>query len=70
MRIIAVTRVLNEEDVIEPLIRHHAPMVDHHIVLDNGSSDRTLEILASLKAEGARLTVLQCASVIFAETSV
>lgn len=68
MRIIAVTRVLNEEDVIEPLIRHHAPMVDHHIVLDNGSSDRTLEILASLKAEGARLTVLQCASVIFAET--
>jgi glycosyltransferase involved in cell wall biosynthesis len=68
MRIVAVTRILNEEDIIEPLVRHHAALVDHHIVLDNGSTDRTLEILRSLTCEGMPLTVLQCESSIFSET--
>ena len=68
MNIIAVTRALNEEDIVEPLIRHHAALVDHHIILDNGSVDRTVEILLALKAEGARITVLQNDSVIFSET--
>jgi len=68
MRIVAVTRILNEEDIAEALIRHHAALVDHHVVLDNGSTDRTLEILRSLTCEGLPLTVLQCESSIFAET--
>ncbi len=67
-KLVAVTRVLNEEDIIEPLIRHHAALVDHHIVLDNGSTDRTLEILSGLIAESIPLTILQNESSIFAET--
>jgi hypothetical protein len=68
VRLVAVTRVLNEEDIVEPLARHHAALVDHHIVLDNGSVDRTVDILLALRAEGVKLTVLQNDSVFFSET--
>jgi hypothetical protein len=68
MKIVAVTRILNEEDIVEALVRHHAALVDHHIILDNGSTDRTLEILQNLTFEGVALTVLQCKSSIFSET--
>ena len=66
MRIVAVTRALNEDDVIEAMIRHHAPMVDMHIVLDNGSCDRTLDILRSLKEEGLAVQVFQNESAVYA----
>jgi len=66
--LVAVTRILNEEDIIEALVRHHAALVDHHIILDNGSTDRTLDILRALTCEGLALTVLQCPSSVFSET--
>ncbi len=59
MRLVAVSRILDEEELIEPFIRHHAALADHHIILDNGSSDRTLPILGALLAEGFPLTVLR-----------
>jgi hypothetical protein len=59
MRLVAVTRVLNEDDIIEAFVRHHATIVDHHLFLDNGSVDRTLEILGNLRKEGLPITVLQ-----------
>ena len=59
LRILAVSRVLDEEDIIEPMVRHHAALVDHHVVLDNGSTDRTVEILEALAAEGLPLTILR-----------
>ena len=59
MKLVAVTRILNEDDIVEAFVRHHQPMFDHHLFLDNGSTDRTLEILARLHQEGARLTLLQ-----------
>ncbi len=68
MILVAVTRVLNEEDIVEALVRHHAALANHHIILDNGSTDRTLEILRNLACEGLPLTVLQCKSSIFSET--
>ncbi len=67
MRIVAVTRVFNEEDIIEAMVRHHAALVDHHILLDNGSEDRTLEILGALAAEGIPLTVIQNETVVYSE---
>ena len=59
MRLVAVSRVLNEDDILEAFVRHHAGVVDHHIFLDNGSTDRSLAILSALAAEGLPLTVLQ-----------
>ena len=68
MRLVAVTRVLNEDDIIEAFVRHHARLLDHHVLLDNGSTDRTIEILRALKQEGSQLTVLQNTSASFAES--
>ncbi len=59
MRTVAVTRVLNEADVVETFVRHTAAHVDHHILLDNGSLDGTPDILLQLKAEGFNITLLK-----------
>jgi hypothetical protein len=70
MRLVAASRTLNEDDILEAFVRHHAGMVDHHIFLDNGSTDRTLAILKALQAEGLPLTVLQSQAAHFCETQV
>lgn len=67
MRVVGVSRVLDEADIIEPFIRHHAALLDLHIVLDNGSSDGTVEILRALHGEGIALQVYQTQSPIFLE---
>ncbi len=67
MRIVAVSRILDEVDIIEAFIRHSAAFVDHHIVLDNGSCDGTIEVLKSLAAEGLPLTVYRSPSICFSE---
>jgi hypothetical protein len=69
MTLIGITRVLNEDDIVEAFVRHHATMVDHHLFLDNGSTDETVNILKALKDEGFKLTVFQNRSVFFSETS-
>lgn len=67
-RVVAITRVLNEADIIESFIRHNRSFVDHHILLDNGSSDGTVEILNGLKEEGFPITVFKNISVTFNES--
>jgi hypothetical protein len=69
MTLVAVTRIMNEDDIVEAFVRHHATMVDHHLFLDNGSSDGTLTILRALKDEGLNITVLQNKSVFFTEVN-
>jgi glycosyltransferase involved in cell wall biosynthesis len=63
----SVTRILNEDDIIEAFVRHNAAHADHMLFLDNGSTDRTLEILRALQAEGFPLTVFQSFAVSFEE---
>ena len=47
MRLVMTLKVRDEEDVIEDNLRFHGAMgVDFFIVMDNGSVDRTPEILA------------------------
>ena len=67
MTLIGISRVLNEDDIVEAFIRHHATMVDHHLILDNGSTDKTVDILKALKDEGLKITVFQNRSVYFNE---
>ena len=69
MRLVAVSRVLNEDDIIEAFVRHHAPLVDHHVLLDNGSVDRTVEILKKLSEVGIPITVFANRAPIFGETA-
>jgi hypothetical protein len=68
MRLVAVTRILNEADIVEAFVRHSAALVDHHVLLDNGSTDRTPEILAALRAEGVSLELHHSRAVSFAES--
>ena len=63
MRAVAISRILDEADIIEPFLRHTAAYVDHHVILDNGSRDGTLEIVRALQEEGLALTVFQNVSV-------
>jgi hypothetical protein len=69
MRLVTVTRARNEDDIVEAFVRHHCRLVDHVILLDDGSTDRTLDILKALKAEGLPLSVYRAQSVIFVESA-
>lgn len=67
MRIVAVSRILDEADIIEAFLRHTATFVDHHVVLDNGSRDGTLEIMKNLHNEGLNLSIYSTNSICFSE---
>ena len=50
-RIVALSMVKNEQDIIEPFTRHTSKFVDFHVILDNGSVDETRPILTKLMRE-------------------
>ena len=57
MKLVAVSVVKNEADIIEAFVRHTHAWVDHHLVFDHDSTDGTREILAVLVREGLPLTL-------------
>jgi Glycosyl transferase family 2 len=58
MKLVAVCRVRNEVDIIEAFVRHHCAHFHKLIILDDGSSDETLQMLRLLQGEGLPLVVL------------
>jgi len=58
MRVIAISMVKNEIDIIEAFVRHNATLVSRMIVLDNGSTDGTADVLQKLRREGLPLDVV------------
>ncbi len=62
MRLIGVSVVKNEADIIEAMIRHNVRFLDHMLVLDHDSGDATASILQSLVAEGVPLTLVNVAN--------
>lgn len=59
MRLVAVSIVKNEADIIEAFVRHTHAWVDHHLVFDHDSTDGTRDILRALQAEGLALTLFR-----------
>ena len=59
MKLIGVTMVSNEADMIEAFVRHNLRVLDALVVLDHGSLDRTPEILRALSQEGLPLALLR-----------
>jgi hypothetical protein len=57
MRLVGVSMVRNEGDVIESHVRHNLAVLDGLTIIDHGSRDGTSEILASLQQEGLALRV-------------
>jgi hypothetical protein len=57
MRLVAVSIVKNEADMIEAFVRHTRTWVDHHLVFDHDSTDGTREILGALQGEGLPITL-------------
>jgi len=55
--VVAVSMVRNEQDIIEPFVRHNLQFVDAMVVLDHGSVDDTPALLERLAAETDRLSV-------------
>jgi glycosyltransferase involved in cell wall biosynthesis len=70
MNVCSVTRILNEEDIVEAFVRHNAVHVSKMLFLDNGSCDGTLDILRALQAEGFAITVFQTVAAGFDEVAV
>jgi hypothetical protein len=67
LKLVSVTRVLNEDDVIEAFVRHNIWHLDRMIFLDNGSTDNTLPILRALQGEGLPIVVFATSNLIFDE---
>ena len=59
MRLIGITMLRNEADIIETFVRHNLSILDGLSVVDHGSFDGTSEILAKLRAEGLPLRVVK-----------
>ncbi|UTB33066.1 MAG: glycosyltransferase family 2 protein [Methanobacterium sp. ERen5] len=58
-KIFSISMVKNEMDIIESFVRYNVNYLDGMIILDNGSTDKTLEILKSLKNEGLPIFVVE-----------
>lgn len=48
---ILIMQFKNEQDILEPFLRHHSPLFDAILVLNNGSADASADILAKLVQE-------------------
>ena len=67
MKLVAVTRIRNDEDIVESFVQHHARIVDQHIFLDNASDQNTVDILSEMKDDGYRITAFRSETPVFAE---
>ncbi len=59
MRLVAVSVVKNEADIIEAFVRHTVAWTDHHLIFDHDSTDGTREILQALQAEGLPVSLFR-----------
>lgn len=55
---ICIMQFKNEQDILEPFLRHHSPLFDAVIVMDNGSTDQSAEIVAHLARELGNIVTL------------
>jgi len=59
MKVVSITMVKNEVDIIESFVRYHLNIVDEMIILDNCSSDETPLIITKLIGEGLPIVFIR-----------
>jgi glycosyltransferase involved in cell wall biosynthesis len=57
MNTLAIAMIKNEADIVEAFVRHNLALMDLMVVIDNGSTDGTRDILTALQREGLPLVV-------------
>lgn len=56
-KIVVISMVKNEADIIESFVRHSLSFADEVLLADHSSSDKTMDILKELQAEGLPVEV-------------
>lgn len=59
MKLVSISVIRNESDILETFVRHHLPVLDLMIIVDHRSSDGSSGILSRLKTEGCPLEILE-----------
>jgi len=59
VKLVSLTRVKIDGDVIEEFVRHTARYVDELVIVDNASPDAARQTLLDLQAEGLPITLLE-----------
>ena len=59
MKIVTVSAIRNEADILETFVRYHLQFVDHMIIIDHRSVDSSSQILQSLIKEGLPIELTQ-----------
>jgi hypothetical protein len=62
-RLIAITSIRNEIDIVETFVRHTLGLVDGVLAIDDGSTDGTLDVLRALAARGLPIDVAEESSI-------
>lgn len=57
MKIVSFTMVNNESEIIESFVRYNYNFVDSMVIIDNGCTDSTIEIVNKLISEGYEIVV-------------
>ena len=57
MKIIIISTIRNESDILETFVRYHLQLVDHMIIINHRSMDSSAKILNGLQQEGLSLEV-------------
>lgn len=57
---VSISMIRNEQDLIEPFLRHHAALFDLMVVLDNRSTDQTREIAGRVARELGNIIIADC----------
>ena len=58
-KILSISMVKNEADVIESFVRYNINIFDEMLILDNGSTDDTPKILKQLQNEGLSVVIIK-----------
>jgi len=57
MKLVAISTIRNEDDILETFVRYHLQIVDRMIIINHRSSDSSAHILQSLKKEGLPIDI-------------
>ena len=59
MKIVSITILKNESDIVESFVRYNINIFDEMIILDNGSTDETIEIIRKLQNEALPIILIE-----------